>query len=192
MPRGFLHVGLFMGALSLASLTATGQQVVHGLTGTVTAIYPATNTIQVSTDDGSLAVFEILTKKNVLLNFEKNVKALTIPASSFTKANCQVVIFFYGDNDDRTTVAVEDLGAEPLVKSEGTVVKLDKHLHVLTIKNSAGAEETYHIDAKTLADSSSGVMEGQKFDADKGSRVRVTATTQNGTQLALFIRSLSL
>ena len=101
------------------------------------------------------------------------------------------MIFFYGEEHDRTSVAVEDLGAAPLVKSVGTVVKLDKHQHLLTIKNTAGAEETYHIDAKTLADSFSGVVEGQKFDADKGAKVHVTAVAQNGTQLALFIRTLT-
>jgi hypothetical protein len=34
-------------------------------------------------------------------------------------------------------------------------------------------------------------MEGQKFSADKGARVRVTATMENGAPTALFIQALS-
>jgi hypothetical protein len=62
---------------------------------------------------------------------------------------------------------------------------------VITIKSDSSEEQTFHIDAKTLADSSYGVMEGQKFSADKGARVRVTATMENGAPTALFIQALS-
>lgn len=192
MRRGFLHVCLFMGALSFTTAAASAQQIVHAMAGKVTAIYPAVNSIQVVTDDGSQNLFTILTKNNVSLDFEKNVKALTVPAGAFTKANCQVVVFYFGEDNDMTTVAVEDLGQGPLVKTLGTVVKLDKHAHLITIKDNSGAVQTFHIDAKTIADSTSGVVQGEKFDADKGEKVRVTATMENGAPTALFIRALSL
>jgi len=192
MPRGFLHVCLLMGALSFTTITASAQQTVHALTGKVTGIYPASNMIRVVTDDGSQGLFDIMTQKNTLIDFEKNVKAMTVPADSFTKADCDAVVFFIGDGSDRKTVAVEDLGAAPLVKTIGTVVKLDKHAHMLTIKDSSGQEQTFFIDAKTIADSFSGVVLGQKFDPDKGQKVHVTASTQNGVTTALFIRALSL
>jgi len=191
MRIGFVHVGLFMGALSF-TMAANAQQIVHAMTGKVTAVSQGNKTIEVATDDGSGGVFGILAQKDVLLNFDKNVKAMTTPASSFTKANCEVVVFYYGEEGSRTTVAVEDLGASPLVKALGTVVKLDKHAHLLTIKDDAGQEQTFHIDAKTLADSSAGVVEGQKFDANKGAKVQVTAATENGASTALFIRALTL
>jgi hypothetical protein len=191
MRKGFLHVCLFMGALSFTFVAASAQQIVHALTGKVTAISPASKTIQVDTDDGSQGVFDIMTQ-NVLISFEKSVKALTIPAISFNKADCQVVVFYFGQEGSRTIVAVEDLGPGPLVNSSGTVLKVDKHAHLLTIKSDAGEEQTFHIDAKTLADSTYGVMEGQKFSPDKGTKVRVTATAQNGESTALFIRALSL
>jgi hypothetical protein len=161
------------------------------MTGKVTAVYPASKTIQIDTDDGSQSVFDIM-GQNVLISFEKNVKALTVPAAAFNKADCQVVVFYYGQEGGRTVVAVEDLGTEPLTNETGTVVKMDKHAHLLTIKSDAGQEQTYHMDAKTLADSSYGVTEGQKFSPDKGTKVRVTSTAQNGESTALFIRALSL
>ncbi len=148
--------------------------------------------IEVSTDDGSFGTFGVMTKP-VTLNFPKNVKMLTVPAGAFTQKDAQVVVFFFGeDNTVRTTVALEDLGAAPLVKSAGTVIKLDKHAHILTIKDDAGKETTFHIDAKTIADGTSGVVPGEKFDADKGARVRIVATMENGAETALFIRAMSL
>jgi hypothetical protein len=170
---------------------ASAQQIVHALTGRVTAISATSKTIQVDTDDGSEGNFDILTQKNVVLSFEKNVKAMTVPASSFSKADCHVVVFFYGDDNARTVVAVEDLGPGPLITDLGTIVRLDKHAHQITVKGDSGEEQTFHIDARTLADSTYGVMEGQKFSADKGARVRVTATIENGAPTALFIRALT-
>jgi hypothetical protein len=192
MSRGFLHVGLLMGTLSLGSMAAAGQAVVHALAGKVTAIYPGSSMIKVTTDDGSEGMFGVLTKTDTPLNFQKGVKALTTPAGAFTKTNVQVVVFYFGNEGIRTTVALEDLGTAPLQKSEGTVVRLDKHAHVLTIISSTGEEQTFQIDAKTIADGAAGVVEGQKCDLEAGTKVRVTATTANGTQTALFIRALSL
>jgi uncharacterized protein YrzB (UPF0473 family) len=192
MRRELFHASLLLGALTFAAAAAHGQQVVHALSGKVMAIYPATNSIKIVTDDGSMSLFEIMIKANTPLNFDKGVRAMTVPAGSFTKADDQVVLFFYGDDSIRTAVAVEDLGAAPLVKSVGTVVKLDKREHLLTITNNAGTEETFRIDAKTLGDGSQGVVKCDKFDLDKGAKVRITAISENGAQTALFIRALSL
>jgi hypothetical protein len=191
MRNSYLYRCLFVGVLSFTFHAVSGQQIVHAMTGKVTAVYPASKTIEIDTDDGSPGSFDILTQ-NVPMTFEKNVKAMTVPASSFNKAESHVVVFYYGQEGARTIVAVEELGPWPLVNDTGTVVKSDKHAHLLTIKCDTGEEQTFHIDAKTLADSSYGVMEGQKFSPDKGTKVRVTATTQNGESTALFIRALSL
>jgi hypothetical protein len=188
MRKRFLHLCL----IGILSIPAAAQQIVHALTGKVTAVYPASKTLILSTDDGSRGLFEVFTGKSVPLTFEKSVKALTVPAADFTKADCHVVVFYYGDENYRTVVAVEDLGTAQLISDIGTVVTLDKHAHLITIKDDDGKEVTFNIDARTVADSSSGVTEGQKFTADKGARVRITATAQEGTPTALFIRALSL
>ena len=183
---------LVLATLTLSTVAAAGQQVVHALAGKVTAVYPATKMIKVTTDDGSAGLFQVM-KTDTPLNFEKSVRALTTPAGSFNKLNDQVVVFFFGDDEgDRTVVAVEDLGAAPLEKTVGTIVSINKHAHELTIKSDAGLEKTFHMDAKTIGDASLGVVEGQKLDVDKGAKVRITSTTENGADTALFIRALSL
>jgi hypothetical protein len=58
---------------------------------------------------------------------------------------------------------------------------------MLTIKNNTGGEETYHIDAKTVADTDTGVVTNYKFDFNKGVQVRVVARKANGSETALLI-----
>ena len=173
-----------------ATLTVRAQEVVHALTGTVTAVNQAGKSLTVSTDDGTEGQFTTDLGHKVSLDFTQSVKAETTPASSFTKTNARVLVYYIGDNSIRTAVAVEDLGAGPFVKTAGTVVKMDRHAHELVIKNAAGAEETFKIDGKTVAEAAEGVEAGEKFDAHKGDRVRVTATTAGGVEKALFIRSI--
>ena len=95
--------------------SSSAQQIVHALTGKVTAVCPASKIIEIDTDDGSQGSFDVLTQ-NVPMTFEKNVKAMTVPASSFNKAAINVVVFYFGQEGARTIVAVEDLGSRPLVK----------------------------------------------------------------------------
>jgi hypothetical protein len=187
-----MRKALVLAALPFLATAASGQQVVHALAGKVTAIYPATKIMKITTDDGSSGLFFFPTKADTQMTFEKKVRSLTTPVASFNKPNDQVVVFFYGDESSRTAVAVEDLGATPLTKTVGTVIKLDKHAHVLTIQDAAGAEQTFHLDEKTVGDASEGVVKADSLDIDKGAKVRITATTENGAQTALFIRALSL
>jgi hypothetical protein len=190
MRRELLRGCLLMGALTFATLIAPAQSVVHALTGVVTSINPGTKTIHVDTDDGSQGLFHVLTKVDAPLDFQKNLRAAATPASTFTNLNGQVIIFYIGDDAVRTAVALQDLGPGPFVKSIGTMIKFDKH--TITIKNAAGADESFQIDAKTIGDASQGVVEGKKFDAEKGAQVRIIATTTNGVSTALFIRAMTL
>jgi hypothetical protein len=184
--QGFLLVL----CLCFATFAANAQEVVHALTGTVTSINPATKTLQINTDDGSDGRFTTVIKPGVSLDFSKTVQAEAIPASSFTKTNTRVLLYYIGDSDVRVAVAMEDLGQGPFVKSQGTVLKVDRHAHLLTIENASGARETFHVTPKTVAEAAEGVEQGDKFEADKGERVRVTAKSDNGSETALFIRSL--
>jgi hypothetical protein len=190
MPKNIMQSCLLLGALAFSTLSAAGQSVVHGLTGVVTNINPETKTIHINPDDGSSGLFYVLTKANAPLEFQKNVRAASTPAAAFTDKDVQVIVFYIGDDAGRTAVALQELGPGPFVKSLGTMIKFDKH--TITIKNASGAEETFQIDAKTVGDTSEGVVEGKKFDADKGAQVRIIGTSANGVQTALFIRALTL
>ena len=174
-------------ALALYPSTAVAQQMIHAITGTVTAVHPKIGTIEVSTDDGSLGHFKCPTKSGPSFDFDKNIRADSIEADKFTTVGTHVIVYFFGDSDDRTAVALRDLGTTPVLMSRGTVVKLNRKDHLLTIKNATGGEESFTLDPKTVGDTPTGVAIGLKFDFDKGAPVRVLATQANGNQSAVLI-----
>lgn len=190
MRHQILQICLSLGILSFAAAPASGQQVVHATTGVVTAINAATKTIHVDTDDGSEGLFAVLTNPKVPLEFAKSIKATSTPAVSYTGTGSETLVLYFGDNTIRTVVALQDLGPGPFIKAIGTMIKLDHHS--ITIKNAAGAEQVFQIDAKSVGEGSNGVIEGRKFDADKGAQVRILATTSNGVETAVFIRAMTL
>jgi len=189
MLRGCFKACLLAGCFSLATFLATGQEVVHALAGTVSSINPTAKTILINTDDGSEGLFKDLTKAHASLDFDKNIRADAIAADAFTKQGTHVIVYYFGDGEMRTAVALQDLGTGPFEMSRGTVVKFNKHEHLLTIKNSSGVEESFHIGPTTRAETAVGVVEGYKFDPEKGDQVRVTAAPRNGNETALFIRA---
>lgn len=168
------------------------QEVVHALTGMVTAVDPTAKTLTIRTDDGTEGVFKMPVKADGSLDFDKSVKAGTVPAASFTKTKTQVLVYYVGLDTERTAVAVQDLGSAPLVTDVGSVVKYSKHDHMLTVKDAKGAEQTFMIGPKTVAETSDGAVEGEKSTPNKGVQVRVVASAANGVNTALFVRSLSM
>lgn len=187
MRKGLFKVCLFTVCFSIATSTASAQEMVHALAGTVTSINPKTGMIEIKTNDASSGHFKCLTNSSVPLDFDKKVSAMTTAATKFKTDGTHVIVFYFGYGDVRTVVALRDLGNGQLEKSTGTVVKFDKHEHLLTIKNNSGTEESFRISAETVADAEMGAVEGDKFDAGKGDLVRVTATLENGSKTALFI-----
>jgi hypothetical protein len=172
---------------SLVPSIAIAQARVHALSGTVRTIYQKIQMTEIDTDDGSSGHFQWLKKSDGSIDFDKSVSVDAIAADKFTILQTHVIVYYCGEGEVRTLVALHDLGAGPLANSTGTVVKLDKHEHLLTIKNSTGGEESYHLDPKTVADTEYGVATNYKFDLSKGNRVRVLATQANGSQTALLI-----
>jgi hypothetical protein len=189
MLRAFSLACWFVGLLSFASLAANAQEVVHALAGIVTVINPTDKTININTDDGSEGLFKDLPNPGISLDFEKNIRADSTPPDAFTKKGAHVIVYYFGDGDERTAVALQDLGSGPLKKVSGEVYKFDKRQHLLTIKDTAGANESFRIDPKTVAETAFGVVEGDRFAPEKGAQVRVTATLANGGPEALFIRT---
>ncbi len=189
--KSTLQVCLLIASIAFGTLAASAQEVVHAVTGVVTAIDPAGKTIQLKTDDGTEGLFTTVKKPGVSLDpyNAKVVQADAKPAAAFTATNTQVLVYFIGYADVRTAVAIENLGAGPFEKIVGTVTKLDKHVHLLTIKSASG-EESFQIAAKTVGEASEGVTEAEKLDLQPGTQVRVIATKANGSLTAHFIRVL--
>ncbi len=173
----------------MTAFVANAQEVVHALAGIVSSINPTAKTISISTDDGSGGFFKDLVNSNVSLDFDKTIRADSTPVDAFTKKGAHVIVYYFGDGDVRTAVALRDLGGGPLQKISGSVYKFNKHEHLLIMKDAAGTSESFHIDPKTVAETAVGAVEGGKFDPKTGDHVRVTAPLADGTQDALFIRA---
>src|ERR1700740_715819 len=108
MLKAFSQAWCLVGLVSLAAFTANAQEVVHALAGTVTSISPTERTITIKTDDGSEGLFHDLMKSNVSYEFDRNVRADSIPASAFTKKGAHVIVYYFGDGDVRTAVALQE------------------------------------------------------------------------------------
>jgi hypothetical protein len=180
----------FLGCcLSIASATSSAQEVVHALAGKVVAVNAKASTFLLAPDDGTDGSFRLPSASRTPVDFDKTVKSETTPASSFTKTGSEIVLFYDGYGNERTALAVQDLGNAPLDKSAGTVAKFNRHEHLLTIKTDAGATASFHIDDKTVAETSDGVEVGDKFSPEKGRQIRVVAAKSSGVETALFVRS---
>ena len=173
--------------LSLATSFALAQERVHAVSGTVTSINPIIGMIEIDTDDGSSGHFKWMKHQGASVDFDKDVRAEATEADKFTGTGAHVIVYFYGDDEVRTAVALHVLGSGPFESDKGTVVKVNRHDHLIIIKTDSGAEASFRIDPKTVADTTNGVVEGFKLDFDKGEPVQVTATPSGADKTALLI-----
>lgn len=190
MQRWILRTCILAGCFSLASLSATAQEVVHALVGTVISISPAAKTVTVKTDDGSNGVFKDMTNSNTKIEFDKSIRSDATAADEFKKSGARAIIYYFGIGDMRTVVALRSLGPGPFTKSSGTVVDFDDGKHSFSIKNSSGAVESFQITSTTVVETGMGAKEGFYFQPGKGDQVRVNATVINGSTTALFINTM--
>lgn len=179
---------VFAGCLGFFAVAAPAQQVVHALTGTVSSIDNMAKTLVVFQDNGSQGEFKDQTSEKAHLAFDKKIALEATRADDFKKKGAYVIVFYYGDNDDRTAVALKNLGAGPFSAAEGTLVKFDSKGHSIALKDSSGTVQTFKITDQTVAEGYLGVVEGAKFQAQKGDHVRVVASSESGTPTALFMR----
>ena len=187
MPGWISKTCMLWGCFSLATAAAPAQQVVHALAGTISSINTAAKTITVITDDGSDGTFKDLTDPKTPLQFDKGLRAGSIPATAFKDQQGRVVVYYFGEGDARTAVALHNLGPGPFSVVNGTVDKFEKSARSFSIKTEAGTENSFKIIADTVADIGSGATEGLKFEADKGYQVRVVSANLNGVPTALFV-----
>lgn len=187
MKYATLKACMIATCFGLAATMSHAQERVHALSGTVTAINPKISMIEVETDDGSAGHFRWAKTAGPAIEFDKTVSADATAADKFTAKGHHVIVYYYGEDTVRTVVAIHDLGEVSVQKSTGTVVKLNRHDRLLTIKDGSGTETQFRLDPKTVADTETGVSQGFKFDLSKGAQVRVIATQANGSDTALLI-----
>lgn len=152
---------------------ASGQMIVHAVSGEVKAVTPGN--ISVAPDSsGSESQFTIAGSGNVQLNFGSDLKASSVMPSKFDKIGDYALVYYYGYGDQRTAVAVKDLGTGPFTKTQGTVESFDKHTRTLTLKDESGKDVSLVLDEHMVVDTDQGVDTGRKFSPHKGDHVRVT------------------
>jgi hypothetical protein len=187
MMKGLIKPCLIALCFAVAASPAFCQEMIHAVSGTVTAIHPKIGMIEIATDDGSSGHFNCAKTSGVSYDFDKSVKADATEAGKFTGTGAHVIVFYFGDGDVRTAVALQLLTGAPIKTITGTVVKFNRHQHLLTIKNSAGDEESFSMNSKTVTDTMTGVADDFKYDFDKGQSVQVTASAAKGIEAALLI-----
>jgi hypothetical protein len=190
MRRRFLCACALSGCFGLAAACLPAQEVVHALTGTVSAINSVTKTMTVFQDNGSQGLFADVSNPKLHFVFDKKIEAEATPAGAFDKQGTYAIVFYVGEADSRTAVAIKSLGAGPFTSTVGTVKKMDGKDHSISIEDSSGKLQTFKIDDQTIAEGAFGAEEGTKFHADKGDQVRVVSTKVDGTPTALFLRTM--
>jgi rhodanese-related sulfurtransferase len=171
----------------LSGISAAGQQVVHALTGTVSSINTASKTISVFQDSGTQGVFSDGTDSKARLSIDKKVALETTAADAFKKTGAYVVVLYYGGDSNRTAVALKNLGSGPFTSVSGTVVKFDSKRSI-EVEDSSGTTQNYRITQDTIGEGYLGAVDGFKFQAQKGDKVRVVASKDDRGLTALFVR----
>jgi hypothetical protein len=190
MLRTLVCACVFSVCLGTFSVPAMAQEVVHALTGTVSSLNPAARTITLFQDNGSQGVFNDIGSSKTRYSLDKKIAARTTAVGGFNKNGAYVIVFYFGNEDARTAVALKNLGTGPFTSAVGMVANFEARAHTISVTDASGAVQTFRISADTIAEGSLGVEEGLKFQVQKGDRVRVVGTTVDGTLTALFLSAL--
>jgi hypothetical protein len=190
MQRGLLRCSFVAACFFFASLSLTAQEVVHALAGTVTTIDPTAKTITVKAEDGSVGLFKEMTDPNTPIDFNAKFRRDATAADEFNENGVRVIVYYIGNGDIRTAVALRSLGAGPFTVTNGEVVSFEKGKHFFSVINSSGTVESFKITTDTVVEGPLGAQEGSTFRPANGDRVRVTAAIENGTLAALFINTM--
>jgi hypothetical protein len=190
MRRALLGICVFAGCILSTSVPSAAQEIIHAFTGTVSAINEAAKTITVFRDNGSQGVFNEISNLKTRIAFDKKVADATTAVAKFDKSGAYAIVFYYGDRDNPTVVALKNLGAGPFESTAGTVTKVEAHNRSITVTDEAGALHTFKIDKDTVAEGPMGAVGGEKFEVNKGDRVRVVSSTAGGDTTILFVRDM--
>jgi hypothetical protein len=189
MRKALLTACFFGGCILSASVPSASQEIIHAFTGTVSAINETAKTITVFRDNGSEGVFHEMSNSKTRIAFDKKVADATTAVAKFDKSGAYAIVFYFGDRDNPTVVALKNLGAGPFESTAGSVTKVDGHRSI-TVTDEAGALHTFKIDKDTVAEGAMGAVGGDRFEVNKGDHVRVVSSTVGGETTILFLRDM--
>lgn len=183
-----LMIGL---ALSGLVSVATAQDVVHVVSGVVTRVDSGTKTIAVKTSDGAEHVFKYTERTSVHTYHEGSeaAKAGLMDTYFKGKEGSQVVVHYTKVGGDDVARRVTDLGKDTQKIAKGTITKVDRAGHRVTIKTENGTEETYDFGKDAAGDSEKGVVRGWDYTetkAKEGDKVVVHYTSSSGKKIVHF------
>lgn len=190
MSKRFLTVGIVAGALLGFGHAAIAQEMVHALTGTVSAIDHSSNTITLFQDTGSKSTFNVSSSPSTRISFDKRIEEQATAANHFQKQGSYVILFYYGMDPNRTAVAVKALGQGPFSSTKGEVADWNDHNNTLVVNGQDGKKHSFKVLTKTVVETYAGAVNGSEFHPDKGDHVRVVSATRNGSPIALFVRTM--
>jgi hypothetical protein len=188
MPAKILSACTLCALLFFFSHQLKAQEIVHALCGTVSSINGANKTITLFEDGGSRGTFKEMSSSSTRIAFDKKLSGQVISAKDFQKQGDYVVLFYFGLEDNRTAVAVESLGSGPFSSMTGEVTKWNGRDRTVSVRDKDGTVRSFKVDAKTVAETYQGAIDGSKFDAANGAQVRVVSSTKDGAATVLFIR----
>jgi hypothetical protein len=189
MGRAFVKACALAGCVVSASITMAAQEVVHALTGTVSSINKAGQTVAVLQDVGGDGVFQNPSNPKARVNFDKKIEAGTVAADAFKDNGAYVIVFYYGGSEDRTAVAFKNLGSGPFSSTVGKVKKFER-ARSISVQDDSGAVQTFRIGSDSVAESYAGAVDGSKFQVQSGDRVRIVSSVVDGSPTALFLRTM--
>ena len=188
MIRRCLYVAIVVSSLSLLVPALAAQEIVHALCGTVSSINPAAKTITLFQDTGSPATFKVMPTGGKRIAFDKKIADGLTAAKEFQKQGAYVILFYYGVNENQTAVALKNMGAGPFASTTGEVTEWNGHDRKLTVRDKDGATHSFTVAVQTAAETYMGVVDGTKFEPEKGNSVRVVSLRTGDSPTALFIR----
>jgi hypothetical protein len=186
--KQFLPVCALAALVRVPAPQLAAQEIVHALCGTVSSIDATGKTITLFQDTGSPATFNVMSSSNTRIAFDKKVADEVTEAKKFQKQGAYVILFYFGTDGNRTAVALKNLGSGPFSSTTGEVTEWNGRSNQLSLRDKSGAVHSFKIDDQTVGETYMGVVNGSKFDVDKGEKVRLVSSTKDGTSTVLFIR----
>jgi hypothetical protein len=172
--------------LTAGCCICSAQEVIHALTGVATKVDSASQTITLTTSDGSQTIVKDEARDHPSYDFDKALESDATAIATFDKPGDRVILYYFGDGWQQRAVAVKDLGQSPLKLSSGEVTHWDHHHHVVTIKAADGSKQTFQLDDKTAVDTPMGVVNGAKFDPRNGDRISIKYLSKDGDNEAVY------
>src|SRR5215469_1749483 len=171
---------------------AFDTDVVHAVSGAVTKIDKESKTIAVKTADGTEHVFHYAEKTAIHAGHEtgKGVKTGAVDTYFAGKEGTQVIVRYTEKGAEKTASSVDDFGKDTMKVSEGTVTKVDKAAHTVSVKTEDGAETTYDWGKDATIDTGHGVVKGTQYVAKEGDKVIVHYTEDAGKKVVHFFKGM--